>query len=446
VSELGSQVSLLAIPLVAIDILHASTFGVGLLTSMQTLPFLLVGLPAGAWVDRMRRRPVLIAADVGRAIVLGSIPVAWALSILTLAQLYAVSVVGGVLTVFFDVAYQSYLPALVGPDHLVEGNAKLAATQSGAGVAGPALGGLLVGAVGAASAVLADAASFVVSFVCLSTIRTHEGKARRQNDATGRPRSLPAEIAEGLRFVWREPRIRSVAGATATSNFFATMGLAVLLVFLRRQLHLAPGRIGILLALGSLGGIFGAVVATRLAARLGVGRTILLTIAVAGIGQLCYPLTTRSTATALIIGGGLLISVGGVTYNIIQVSLRQALCPPSLQGRMNASVRFMVWGTMPIGGLVGAALGGAIGLRPTLWVAGIGSLTAFLWILLSPVPAVLTMPRPVGLAFRPPDVKLPGDRRCRHGAMESSFAVHELVTLTELGKTSDGILRLCGDL
>jgi MFS family permease len=240
-----------------------------------------------------------------------------------------------------------------------------------------------------------------VSFVCLSTTRTHEGKVRRRNDASGRPKSLPAEIAEGLRFVWREPRIRSVAGATATSNFFATIGLAVLLVFMRRQLHLAPGRIGILLALGSVGGIFGAVVATRLAARLGVGRTILLTIAVAGIGELCYPLATGSTATALIIGGGLLISVGGVTYNIIQVSLRQALCPPSLQGRMNASVRFMVWGTMPIGGLVGAALGSTIGLRPTLWVAGIGAMTAFLWILLSPVPAVMTMPAsPIGHSDR----------------------------------------------
>jgi MFS family permease len=392
VSELGSEVSALAIPLVAIDVLHASTFAVGVLTAVQTLPFLLVGLPAGAWVDRLRRRPVLIAADVGRAAALASIPAAWALSILTLPQLYVVSLVSGVLTVFFDVAYQSYLPVLVGSNRLVEGNAKLAATESGARVAGPAVGGVLVGAVGAATAILADAASFVVSFVCLLTIRTHEDPVQRRNDLSGRPRSLRSEIAEGLRFVWREPRIRSVAGSTATSNLFSTIGLAVALVFLRRQLHLSAGRFGILFAVGSFGGIFGALIATRLAARIGVGRTILWTIAVAGIGELSFPLATRSTATALIIAGGLLISAGGVTYNIIQVSLRQALCPPELQGRMNASVRFMVWGTMPIGGLIGGALGSTIGLRPTLWVAAVGSLGAFGWVLLSPVPAVKSMP------------------------------------------------------
>jgi MFS family permease len=370
VSELGSQVSVLAIPLVAIDGLHASTFAVGVLTSVQTLPFLLVGLPAGAIVDRLRRRPVLIAADIGRTITLGSVPVAWALSVLTLTQLYVVSAVSGVLTVFFDVAYQSYLPALVGRDSLVDG--------------------ILVGAVGAASAVAADALSYVVSFCSLLAIRTQEERPARTAGDGGR--NMRKEIREGLGFVLGEPRIRSVAGATGTSNFFGTMGLAVMLVFYRRQIHLTAGHIGILLAAGSVGGVLGAVVAGRIAARIGVGRTILWTIAVCGLGAVAYPLVTPANADALIVAGGLLTSAGGVAYNINQVSLRQALCPGPLQGRMNASVRFLVWGTMPLGGLAGGALGSAIGLRPTLWVAAIGSLTAFLWVLLSPVPRVHTMP------------------------------------------------------
>jgi MFS family permease len=389
VSELGSQVSALAIPLVAIDGLHASTLAVGVLTGVATLPFLLVGLPAGAWVDRLRKRPMLMAADAGRALVLASVPIAWWFSALTLIQLYAVSLVSGILTVFFDVAYQSYLPVLVRRDQLVAGNGKLAATMSGAQVGGPAVGGALVGALGAASAVVVDAASFVLSFLSLWAIRTHEDPPTRAAD---RGRTLRAEIAEGLRFVWDEPRIRSVAGSTGTSNFFSTMAMAVLLVFLRRDIHLSAGHIGLLLALGSVGGLLGAAVAPRIARRLGIGRAILWSIIVAGLGQTAYPLATPASASVLIVAGELLVSSGAVAYNINQVSLRQALCPLSLQGRMNASVRFMVWGTMPIGALMGGVLGTAIGLRATLWVAAGGSLTAFLWILFSPVPKVLTIP------------------------------------------------------
>jgi MFS family permease len=390
VSELGSQITVLAIPLVAIDGLHAGPLAIGTLTAMSTLPFLLVGLPAGAWVDRLRRRPVLIAADVGRAIVLATIPAAWALSALTLAQLYVVALVSGVLTVFFDVAYQSYLPVLVARDRLVEGNGKLAATQSGAQVAGPAAAGALVGAVGAAWAVLADAATFVVSFVSLIAIRApEEAPVRRKGDDGS---TLRAEIAEGLRFVWHEPRIRSVAGATGTSNFFSTMAAAVILLFLRREIHLTAGHIGVLLGLGSTGGVLGAVLAGRLAARIGVGPTILSTIAVAGLGALAYPLVTAASADVLVVAGGLLSSAGAVAYNINQVSLRQALCPLPLQGRMNASVRFLVWGTMPLGGLAGGLVGSTLGLRPALWAAGIGEMTAFLWVLFSPVPSVRTIP------------------------------------------------------
>ena len=265
-----------------------------------------------------------------------------------------------------------------------------------------------------------DAASFVVSFLSLLAIDTHEDRPARQSDDDGRPTSLRAEIAEGLRFVWREPRIRSVAASTGTSNLFSTMIMAVMLLFLRRELHLSAGHIGVLLAFGGVGGILGALVAARLASLIGVGRAILWTIVVCGLGQLAYPLANPSNVNLVIAGGGLLGGAGGVAYNINQVSLRQALCPLPLQGRMNASVRFMVWGTMPLGGLIGGVLGGSIGLRPTLWVAGIGSLSAFLWILLSPVPSVRTMPTQIidlddpdpRTGPRRPEVR-PGSARCR---------------------------------
>jgi predicted MFS family arabinose efflux permease len=237
---------------------------------------------------------------------------------------------------------------------------------------------------------IADALSFVASFATLLAIRAHEDRPAGRAD--GAPRSLPAEIAEGLRFVWHEPRIRSVAASTGTSNLFSTMALAVELLFLRREIHLSARHIGVLLAVGSVGGLLGAAAASRLAARLGVGRAILWAIIVAGAGQIAYPLVTRATANVLVVAGGLLMSGGSVAYNINQVSLRQALCPLPLQGRMNASVRFMVWGTMPVGGFVGGVLASTIGLRPTLWVAGLGALTAFLWILLSPVPGVIAIP------------------------------------------------------
>mgnify|MGYP001327309020 CR=1 FL=1 len=389
VSELGSQVSVLAVPLVAIDTLHAGTFEVGLLTSLATVPFLIVGLPAGAWVDRWPKRPVLLAADALRAITLATIPLAWWLSALTMGQLYAVTLISGTLTVFFDVAYRSYLPVLVERDELVDGNGKLAATMAGAQVGGPAVGGSLVAAVGAAPAVLADALSFVVSCGSLLAVRVAEPRPERRPRQRG---GLRGEIGEGLHFVWREPRIRSVAASTATSNLFSTMGLAVLLVFLRRDLHVGPARIGLLMAVGGTGGLLGAVIAGPLARRLGLGRAILWAMAFGGIGQLGYPLATARTATALVIASGFVLSAGAIAFNINQLSLRQALCPFALQGRMNASVRFMVWGTMPVGGFAGGVLGAWIGLRPTLWVAGAGALTAFLWIAFSPLPGVRTMP------------------------------------------------------
>jgi MFS family permease len=391
VSRVGTEISVLALPLIAIQILHATTFEVGSLTAVETLPFLLVGLPAGAWVDRMRRRRVLLVADIGRLVALGSIPIASAVGSITLVHLFIVAFVTGVFTVFFDVAYQSYLPELVDRRQLVDGNAKLAASESTAHVVGPGLGGALINWVGASTAVVADALSYALSFLCLIGIRTPAEVPERGDN----PTSLVTDIREGLRFVWHEHRIRAVAFCTATANLFGAMGGAVLLLLMTRVLGFSGGKIGLIFACGGLGALLGAVTAPWLARRFGVGRAILVSIGLAGVGPVLVPLARGSLAPmmlALAIGleGG-----GGVAYNINQVSVRQAICPRRLQGRMNASVRFLVWGTLPVGGFMGGALGSWLGIRETLWIAAAGSLLPFVWLLPSPVPSMKEIPQPL---------------------------------------------------
>src|SRR4051812_16884853 len=262
VSHFGTAISQLALPLVAILTLHASTFQVGLLTAVEMSAFLVVGLPAGAWVDRMRFRVVLIVNDVVRALALASIPLAAALDGLTIGQLYAVGMVTSVSTVFFDVAYQSYLPELVSRDELVDGNAKLQASESVSQVAGPAVGGLVVQALTAPYAVAVDAVSFLWSAGWIGAIRT---RAAKRPPAEGR--HLGREIAEGLAFVVRHPILRAIAVCTATWNFFAAIGMAVFYVLLARTLHLSPGVIGAIDAVSAVGGLLGSLVAARFAAR-----------------------------------------------------------------------------------------------------------------------------------------------------------------------------------
>jgi hypothetical protein len=253
VSRLGSQVSLLALPLAAITVLHASTFEVGLLSTAEFAPFVLVGLPAGVWVDRLRRRPVLIAGDLGRALALGSIPLAYALDVLSIGQLYAVGFVTGVLTVFFDVAYQSYLPSLVQREQLVEGNAKLEISSSGASIAGPGLGGGLIQLVGPALAVLADAASFLASALFVFLIRRPEPVPERRDRPAGRRGAMRHEIVEGLRYVLGHRLLRWIAATTASANLFSSMITAIAVLYFVRQLHLSPGLIGLVLTTGNLG-------------------------------------------------------------------------------------------------------------------------------------------------------------------------------------------------
>jgi MFS family permease len=369
---------------VAITVLDASAFQVGLLGTVEFAPFVLVGLPAGVWVDRLRRRPVLIAGDLGRAAALLSIPVAYQLDALSIGQLYAVGFVTGVLTVFFDVAYQSYLPALVEPDQLLEGNSKLEISRSGAQIAGPGLAGGLIDLVTAPVAVLADALSFALSAAFVGAIRRGEAAPQRA-PAHERRGSMRREMAEGLRYVLGHRLLRPIAACTATANLFNAVVYAVVILYMVRQLGLRPAAIGLVFAAGNVGFLAGAIVSGRLAARTGIGRAIVVGEAVGALGALAIPLAPRQAAVPLLVAGMAVSTFGGTVYNVNQVSLRQAITPARLHGRMNATMRFMVWGTLPLGSLLGGALGTAIGLRPTLWVGAAGGLVAVLPVALSPV-------------------------------------------------------------
>jgi MFS family permease len=381
ISQLGSQVSLLALPLVAITVLHASTFAVGALTAVEFAPFVLFGLPAGAIVDRLPRRPILIVSDLGRAVALATVPITYAFGVLSYVQLLVVVFTTGSLTVFFDVAYMSILPALVERDQIVEGNARLEVSRSSAQLAGPAVGGLLVQAIGAASAVTADAVSFVGSALLIRGIRASEAPVERVDDGASPLRALGREIREGLGYVMGHRVLRMIAGSTATSNFFSSMATAVFLLYAVRERHYSAGLIGAVFAIGNLGPLAAAVTSARITRALRLGRAIWLGMLIAQLGTLLLGVAPTRHAFAYFAVAWLLFGFAGTVYNIAQVSLRQAITPHRLQGRMNASMRFMVWGTMPFGSLAGGALGTAIGLRPTLLVAGIGGLTAVPWVL-----------------------------------------------------------------
>ncbi len=382
---------MLALPILAVRTLHASTFSVGLLSAAGTLAFLLIGLPAGALVDRMARRGLMIAADLGRAAALASIPLAAGLGALTMTQLYLVALTLGVLTVFFDVAYQSYVPGLVAPGEVVAANAKLSSSSQVAQVAGPGAAGGLIQAIGAPLAMAFDAASFGLSALALRSIRTREvapppKPARRR---------LREEIAEGVGFVARHEILRALTATTATANFFSAVITAVEVVFLVRALHTPPGIVGLLFAGIGVGGLVGALAAARIATRLGGARAVLVG-AGATVAGLAIPLSGPGLGLMAFGLGYGVSAVGIVVYNITQVSYRQRLCPPELLGRMNATIRFVAWGALPLGALAGGTLGTAIGLRPTLWIGALGQASAVGWLLASPLRSQRDFPAAVG--------------------------------------------------
>jgi MFS family permease len=391
ISQFGTQVTLLGLPLIAILLLKANAFQVGLLGTVEFLPFILLGLPAGAWVDRLRRRPILITGDIGRALSLASIPIAYELGQLTLLQLYIVAFVNGVLTVFFDVAYQAYLPSIVDRDQLLEGNSKLEGSRATAQLAGPGLAGGLIQLISAPLAIIADAVSFVGSALFVFLIRRAEPPIEVHPEGKQKFRK---EIAEGLRYVLGNPLLRAVAACTASANLFGNLGISVFLLYAVRRLDLTPGAIGIIFAFGNVGALLGALSGSRIARRLGVGPAIVLSAMFFGPPSVLIPLASKSFSYPFLIGALFVSSFFNVIYNVNQVGLRQAITPLRMQGRMNATMRFMVWGTIPIGAFLGGLLGNTIGLRPTLWVSAIGSFLPFLPVLFSPVRTLERIPQP----------------------------------------------------
>jgi MFS family permease len=393
VSQFGTQVSNLAIPLVAILVLDASTFAVASLATVLFLPFILFTLPAGVWVDRLPRKPILVIGDLGRAVNLATIPIAYVADVLTLEQVFVCAFVQGVFTVFFDVAYQSYLPALVEREQLIEGNSKFEVSRSAAQISGPGVGGGLVELLTAPYAIVVDAVSFLASGLFILGIRKQEERPEVELTPEGKKPRMWPELKQGLRFVLGNANLRAQAGSTATSNFFFSLSLnAIGLVYIVRVLDLSPGVIGLVFSIGSLGAMVGAFTAQRISRRLGVGQTTLWAAFLSGPALLLIPLAPVDNALPFLIVSGVIVSFAIVVYNVMAVSYRQALCPPRLQGRMNSVMRFIVWGTIPLGNLVGGALGTWIGLRETLIIGSVGSGLAFLWILFSPMRDVREIP------------------------------------------------------
>ncbi len=387
VSEFGSQVTTLALPLAAIYVLKATTFEVAALGVVEFLPFVLFSLPAGVWVDRLRRRPIMIAADCGRAAALASIPLAYVAGALTLGQLYVVGFFAGVLTVFFDVSYQSYLPSLVERDQLGDGNSKLQISGSAAQVGGPGLAGVLVGAFSAPYAIAVDAASFVGSALLMTAIKRVEELPAA---LAGSRRRMRAEIGEGLGYVFRHPLMRPMMFWVATANFFGTLIGSILIVYAVRVLHISAAEIGLIFSVANVGALVGAVIGTRLAKRFGIGRTLIGLAAANGWASLLIPLASGSLAIPLLVAAQLMSGFCAVAANVNGISLVQAITPDRLLGRMNASRRFVVWGVFPLGGLVGGLLGSTVGIREAIWIGAVGGSVAFVPLLFSSVPQVIT--------------------------------------------------------
>jgi MFS family permease len=390
ISQFGSSISELALPIIAVRLLHASAFEVAALGTVEFLPFLLFTLPAGVWVDRLPRRAVLIAGDVGRGLLLCSVPIAYFTGHLTLAQLFVVGFFTGILTVFFDVAYQSYLPALVPREHLVEGNSKLEVTRSAGQLAGPPAAGGLIQLLTAPYAVVWDSVSFFISGAFLFSIRKKEAPLEKQED--GRRAGMRHELWEGLLYVVKHPYLRPQAISTGVSNFFSNVAFSIVIVFAIRTLHMSNGLIGVVFGLGSIGWLSGAALAPRIQRWLGVGGATILGAAMSGPGTLLVALTPQSFPVPFLVMGTIIGGCGAVVYNIQQVSLRQAITPERMQGRMNSVMRFLVWGPIPLGALLGGALATTFGLRTALVVGAVGGFTSTIPIIFSPIRKLKTIP------------------------------------------------------
>ncbi|WP_329130507.1 MFS transporter [Streptomyces sp. NBC_00670] len=364
VSGLGSSITVVSVPLIAVVTLHADSTAVGLLAGAVWVPWLLVGLPVGAWVDRVRKRPLMIACDLVSAAALTSVPLAAWCGALTLAHMAVVALLCGTAAVCFHTAYHSYIRIVLDGRGLLEGNARLQGGEAAAQLAGPGAAGVLVQAFGAVAALVADAATFLVSAFCLTRIRVAEPVHAPGAD---RP-PLRRQIVEGLGFVGRDRYLRPMVTWGAVVNM-ALMGYqAVQVVFLVRAVGLDPAMVGLLLTSGSAGGIVGAVAATRVSRRIGTGRGLLLLQLATAPFALLLPMTTAGPGMLLFAAGSFLVGTGVSVANVVVGSFRQSYCPPHLLGRVVATAAVINHSTIPLGSVLGGLLGDAVGYRPAMWI------------------------------------------------------------------------------
>ncbi|MBB5867081.1 MFS family permease [Allocatelliglobosispora scoriae] len=365
VSVLGNAISGIALPLVALELLHAGPLAVGLLGAASWLPWLVLGLPAGAWIDRLPRRPTMIIANVVSFVLVLSVPVAAWLGVLTLVHLLAVALLGGATGVFFSPAYSAYLPTLIESEDLGEGNAKLQGSAQVAVVSGSSIGGLLTQAMTAVLGLAADAITYVVSTVCLLAIRTKEPAMPK---AAERTTTLRQEIRDGFRFLIRDPYLRIMTIGASVDNLLLTAGHTLLVVFLIQTVGASPGMVGLLLAADCAGGVLGAVIANKVSRTLGSARALLAFSLLTAPFGLLIPLTGSGPALGFFAAGLLIPAAGIVAVNVIGGAFRQTYCPPDMLGRISTSGSFIAFGLIPIGALLGGALGTFIGVRETLWI------------------------------------------------------------------------------
>jgi MFS family permease len=389
ISLLGDQISLIALPLAAVLVLDADAADMGYLTAAGLAPHLLLSLPAGVWLDRVaRRRRIMIAADLGRALLVATVPLAHAFDALTMAQLYGVAFGVGSLAVFFDLSYSTVFVSITSREHYVEGNALVNGSRSFSFVGGPSLGGLLVQLFSAPFALLADAVSFVVSALFLGRIRADEPPLEPEEGG------FRSQIATGMRFIAGSPIFRPMLAGVATLNFFNFAFAALLVLFATRELNIEPGTLGAVLGAGAVGGLVGAVVAGRIGRRLGVGPAFVLGCFLFPAPLVLVPLADgpRPAVLGMLFTAEFLSGFGVMILDINVGAIILAATPHRLRSRATGAFRFVNYGIRPFGALAGGALGSAIGLRPTLFIASVGALAGLLWLLPSPIPTLRELP------------------------------------------------------
>ena len=386
VSLVGDQVSLIALPLVAVLVLDANAAQMGYLVAAELLPNLLFSLHAGAWADRRaRKRHTMIATDLGRALLIGSIPVAYAFDALTFPHMLVVAFLMGTLTVLFHVSYSSFYPALVPRDRLVEGGSIMHGSRALSYVVGPSAGGVLVQAISAPVTLVVDAFSYVVSALFLRSVDVDE-------PATEPPGK--GHVVSGVRWVFGNPIIRAALGATATINFFNFVFSALFILYATTELGVSPATLGLVLGAAAVGGILGAVVTGRVTRRIGVGPAFALGCVLFPAPLLLVPLAQGSDAVIL---ACLFLAEFGCGFGVMMLdisagAIAAAVVPDRLRSRVSGAYMVVNYGVRPLGALVGGALGSWIGLRETLWIATTGALLGVLWLLPSPILGLRELP------------------------------------------------------